>query len=92
MLLLLPLDPNVRVGIEYSAKLRLPASQPQPHKNQPNPKEPSRPNQNTDASLSPADIKAAFDTVLQKMPFLINLTPKERKSTFKADPDSVSFV
>nr|VFK80845.1 MAG: hypothetical protein BECKSD772D_GA0070982_11662 [Candidatus Kentron sp. SD] len=41
------------------------------------------PYQNIDATLSPADIKAikaAFDTVLQKMPFLINLTPKERKS------------
>nr|VFK80737.1 MAG: hypothetical protein BECKSD772D_GA0070982_11493 [Candidatus Kentron sp. SD] len=37
-------------------------------------------------------IKTAFDTVLQKMPFLISLTPKERKSMFKADPDSVSFV
>nr|VFK21492.1 MAG: hypothetical protein BECKLPF1236A_GA0070988_1030511 [Candidatus Kentron sp. LPFa]VFK34973.1 MAG: hypothetical protein BECKLPF1236C_GA0070990_1031711 [Candidatus Kentron sp. LPFa] len=53
------------------------------------------PYQNIDASLSPADIKAikaTFDTVLQKMPFLINLTPKERKSMFKAGPDSVSFV
>nr|VFK20457.1 MAG: hypothetical protein BECKLPF1236B_GA0070989_12124 [Candidatus Kentron sp. LPFa] len=41
--------------------------------------------QNIDASLSPTDIKAikaAFDTVLQKMPFLINLTPKERKSAY----------
>ena len=53
------------------------------------------PYQNIDASLSPADIKAikaAFETVLQKIPFLINLTPKERKSMFKAGPDSVSFV
>nr|VFJ69541.1 MAG: hypothetical protein BECKDK2373C_GA0170839_12231 [Candidatus Kentron sp. DK] len=69
---------------EHSTKLCLPASQPhpQPNKNQPQPKEPPRPNQNIDATLSPADIKAikaAFDTVLQKMPFLINLIPKERK-------------
>nr|VFJ78198.1 MAG: hypothetical protein BECKFW1821C_GA0114237_11716 [Candidatus Kentron sp. FW] len=52
------------------------------------------PHQNIDAPLSPADmkaIKAAFETVLQKMPFLINLTSKERKSMFKAGPDSVSF-
>nr|VFJ45994.1 MAG: hypothetical protein BECKFM1743A_GA0114220_100313 [Candidatus Kentron sp. FM]VFJ52206.1 MAG: hypothetical protein BECKFM1743C_GA0114222_1010615 [Candidatus Kentron sp. FM]VFK09143.1 MAG: hypothetical protein BECKFM1743B_GA0114221_1009615 [Candidatus Kentron sp. FM] len=53
------------------------------------------PYQNIDASLSPADAKAvkdAFDTVLKKLPFLVNLTPQERKSTFKAGPDSVSFV
>nr|VFJ57116.1 MAG: hypothetical protein BECKDK2373B_GA0170837_106322 [Candidatus Kentron sp. DK] len=37
-------------------------------------------------------IKAAIDTIVQKMPFLINLTVQERKSTFKAGPDSVSFI
>nr|VFK67642.1 MAG: hypothetical protein BECKUNK1418G_GA0071005_11537 [Candidatus Kentron sp. UNK]VFK72867.1 MAG: hypothetical protein BECKUNK1418H_GA0071006_11457 [Candidatus Kentron sp. UNK] len=45
------------------------------------------PYRNTDASLPPADAKAvkdAFDTVLKKLPFLVNLTPQERKSTFKA--------
>nr|VFK21080.1 MAG: hypothetical protein BECKLPF1236B_GA0070989_12363 [Candidatus Kentron sp. LPFa] len=38
------------------------------------------PYQNIDASLSPADAKAvkdAFDTVLKKLPFLLNLTPQE---------------
>nr|VFK17422.1 MAG: hypothetical protein BECKLPF1236A_GA0070988_101708 [Candidatus Kentron sp. LPFa]VFK32284.1 MAG: hypothetical protein BECKLPF1236C_GA0070990_101627 [Candidatus Kentron sp. LPFa] len=53
------------------------------------------PYQNIDASLSPADMKAvkdAFDTVLKKLSFLVNLTPQERKTTFKAGPDSVSFV
>nr|VFJ60637.1 MAG: hypothetical protein BECKFM1743C_GA0114222_102778 [Candidatus Kentron sp. FM]VFJ60879.1 MAG: hypothetical protein BECKFM1743A_GA0114220_102738 [Candidatus Kentron sp. FM]VFK13132.1 MAG: hypothetical protein BECKFM1743B_GA0114221_102677 [Candidatus Kentron sp. FM] len=53
------------------------------------------PYQNIDASLSPADVKAvkdAFDTVLKKLPFLVNLTPQERRATFKAGPDSVSFV
>nr|VFJ88922.1 MAG: hypothetical protein BECKH772A_GA0070896_100129 [Candidatus Kentron sp. H]VFJ89795.1 MAG: hypothetical protein BECKH772B_GA0070898_1000649 [Candidatus Kentron sp. H]VFJ97154.1 MAG: hypothetical protein BECKH772C_GA0070978_100119 [Candidatus Kentron sp. H] len=53
------------------------------------------PYQNIDVSLSPEDvqaIKAAFETVLEKLPFLVNLTPKERKSLFKAGPDSVSFV
>nr|VFK46751.1 MAG: hypothetical protein BECKTC1821D_GA0114238_103520 [Candidatus Kentron sp. TC] len=52
------------------------------------------PYQNIDAS-PPADVKAvkdAFDAVLKKLPFLVNLTPQERKNTFKAGPDSVSFV
>jgi len=51
------------------------------------------PYQYIDVSLSPEDIKAikaAFDTILEKMPFLINLTVKERRATFKAGPDSVS--
>jgi len=41
------------------------------------------PYQNIDASLSPADAKAVkddFDAVLKKLPFLINLTPQERKA------------
>jgi len=53
------------------------------------------PYQNIDASLSPADVKAikdALDTIIKTMPFLINLTPKERKATFKTGADSVSFV
>ncbi|WP_133513016.1 hypothetical protein [Candidatus Thiosymbion oneisti] len=51
--------------------------------------------QNIDASLSAADmkiIKTAFDTVLKKLPFLVSLTPQERMATFKAGPDSTSFV
>nr|VFJ70933.1 MAG: hypothetical protein BECKFW1821C_GA0114237_102524 [Candidatus Kentron sp. FW] len=39
--------------------------------------------QDIDAALSPADvkaIKAAIDTIEQKLPFLVNLTPKERKA------------
>jgi hypothetical protein len=53
------------------------------------------PYQNISASLSEADIQAvkdAFSTVLQKLPFLVNLTPDERKAIFKAGPDRVSFV
>jgi len=53
------------------------------------------PYQNINAILSPEDIKtikAAIDTIGQKLPFLVNLTPKERKSLFKAGPDSVSFL
>lgn len=51
--------------------------------------------QNIDASLSAADMQAvkdAFATILQKLPFLVNLTPDERRSMFKAGPDSLSFV
>ncbi len=53
------------------------------------------PYQNIDASLSAADMKAikdAFNIILKKLPFLVSLTPQERKSMFKAGPDSVSFV
>lgn len=53
------------------------------------------PYQNIDASLSTLDAKAvrdAFAAVLEKLPFLVNLTPTERKNTFKAGPDSLSFV
>nr|VFJ46226.1 MAG: hypothetical protein BECKDK2373C_GA0170839_101450 [Candidatus Kentron sp. DK] len=53
------------------------------------------PYQNIDATLSPKDIqaiKANIDAILEKLPFLVNLTPKERKAMFKAGPDSVSFV
>lgn len=51
--------------------------------------------QNIDVTISAADVQAvkdAFGVVLQKLPFLINLTPAERKSTFKAGPDSLSFL
>nr|VFJ53892.1 MAG: hypothetical protein BECKFW1821B_GA0114236_101623 [Candidatus Kentron sp. FW] len=53
------------------------------------------PYQNIDASLSPEDIKAikaAFQTIQEKLPFLVNLTPKERRSLFKTGVDSVSFI
>lgn len=53
------------------------------------------PYQNIDASLSAADlqeVKDAFAKVLQRLPFLINLTADERKFIFKTGPDSLSFV
>jgi hypothetical protein len=53
------------------------------------------PYQNIDATISPADLQAikdAFAAVLDKLPFLINLTAEERRATFKAGPDSVSFL
>lgn len=52
--------------------------------------------QNTlNATLSDADkqaIKAAFQTILDKLPFLVNLTNEERKTIFKTGQDRVSFV
>jgi hypothetical protein len=51
--------------------------------------------QNIDATLSAADqqaVKDAFATIRAKLPFLVNLTADERKSTFKAGPNSLSFV
>jgi hypothetical protein len=53
------------------------------------------PYQNIDALLSVADLQAvkdAFAVILQKLPFLINLTADERKTGVKAGPDSLSFV
>ena len=53
------------------------------------------PFQNINVSLSAADAQAvrdAFALVLNKLPFLVNLTVDERKATFKAGPDSLSFV
>jgi hypothetical protein len=53
------------------------------------------PYQNIDASLSATDIQAIKDAlaaVLAKLPFLVNLTADERKSTFKTGPDRLSFV
>jgi hypothetical protein len=51
--------------------------------------------QNINTSLSAADAQAvrdAFAAVLNKLPFLINLTTGERKSMLKTGPDSLSFV
>lgn len=53
------------------------------------------PYQNINVVLSSADAQAvrdAFATILSKLPFLVNLTPAERKATFKTGPDSLSFV
>lgn len=53
------------------------------------------PYQNIDATLSAADLQAvrdAFAVILQKLPFLVNLTIDERKAIFKTGPDSLSFV
>lgn len=53
------------------------------------------PYQNINVSLSAADVQAVkefFAGVLNKLPFLVNLTADERKSTFKVGPDRVSFV
>jgi len=53
------------------------------------------PYQNIDASISAVDLQAikdAFATIKQKLPFLVSLTVDERKSTFKAGPNSLSFV
>jgi hypothetical protein len=53
------------------------------------------PNPNINASVPAVDVQAvkdAFAAVLTKLPFLVNLTPGERKSTVKTGPDSVSFV
>jgi len=53
------------------------------------------PYQNLDAQLSEAEVqavKAAFDTIREKLPLLVSLTPAERRSLFKAGPDSLSFV
>jgi len=50
---------------------------------------------NIDASLSAAGLQAvkdAFTHILEKLPFLVNLTVDERKATFKAGPDSLSFL
>jgi uncharacterized phage infection (PIP) family protein YhgE len=53
------------------------------------------PYQNISAQVSDADvaaIKAAVATIQQKLPFLVSLTPDERKSLPKAGPNSLSFV
>ena len=51
--------------------------------------------QNIDATLSAADVQAVKDSfaeVLNKLPFLVNLTNAERRALTKAGPDSLSFV
>ena len=39
-----------------------------------------------------AEIKAAIATIQQKLPFLVTLTAKASRATFKAGPNSLSFV
>lgn len=53
------------------------------------------PYQNISATVSDATVQAVKDavaTIQQKLPFLVNLTPDERKGLFKAGPNSLSFV
>jgi predicted phage-related endonuclease len=51
--------------------------------------------QNIDATVSDSDlhaVKDAFAVVLDKLPFLVNLTASERQGIAKTGGDSVSFV
>lgn len=53
------------------------------------------PYQNIDATIAPLDmqgVKDAFADILERLPFLVNLTVDERKSIVKTGPDSLSFV
>lgn len=53
------------------------------------------PNRKIDATISPADVQAIKDalTVIRtKLPFLVKLSVDERRATFKAGPDSISFL
>lgn len=53
------------------------------------------PYKNIDAAVSAADLQAirdAFAVIVSKLPFLVSLTGAERKATFKAGPDSLSFL
>lgn len=53
------------------------------------------PYQNIEATVSAADLQAirdAFELIASKLPFLVSLTVEERKATFKAGPDSLSFL
>lgn len=53
------------------------------------------PYQNIDAAVSATDLQAikdAFAIIVNKLPFLVSLTGAERKATFKAGPDSLSFL
>jgi hypothetical protein len=53
------------------------------------------PYQNITATLSNADIqqiKAALETIQQKLPFLVNLTAEERRSLCKMGDKSLAFV
>ena len=52
-------------------------------------------NPNIDAVLATQDIQAiktAFETVLSKLPFAVNLTPDDRKKLTKTGSDSVGYV
>jgi hypothetical protein len=52
-------------------------------------------NQNINVSVSATDVQAvkdAFATILNKLPFLVNLTVEERKSILKTGQDGLSFV
>ena len=51
--------------------------------------------QNISATVADKDLQAIKDavaTIQTKLPFLLNLTPDERKSIFKTGPNSLSFV
>lgn len=53
------------------------------------------PNPNLSVDLTQAEkdaIIAKFNEVKALLPFLVNLTPSERKKLFKMGPDSVSYV
>ena len=53
------------------------------------------PYQNISATVTDADVQAIKDavaTIQQKLPFLVSLTPDERKSIFKTGQNSLSFV
>lgn len=52
-------------------------------------------NPNLSAELTPAEIteiKHALEIIKEKLPFLVNLTPKQRKELFKMGPKSLYFV
>lgn len=51
--------------------------------------------QRTDTEISTTDLQAirdSFASIKQKLPFLVNLTGRQRQATFKTGPDRVSFV
>ena len=53
------------------------------------------PYQNISTTISQADVQAvkdSFAAILQKLPFLVNLTATERKALLKTGPNSLSFV
>lgn len=53
------------------------------------------PYQNISAEASDADlqaVKTALETVRQKLPFLVTLTPAERRHLFKMGDKSLAFV
>ncbi len=53
------------------------------------------PYQNINTAVSPADVQAvkdSFATIIAKLPFLVNLTPSERKGLLKTGAGSLSFI